>query len=182
MLYPRSSVACGPRTRSNPSDARSRACSPFPRAAQQIVQFFAGRLHDLRTQFERTLRTGHSQTAILLVETAAISLQRRFGHPARGVFEGVETLAFLLGAAARLAQERPASGRLQAFAGVGHPFEQLPVEKLARGGELAQSSPVSGTISSAAALGVGARRSAAKSAMVKSISCPMAETIGTSEA
>ena len=41
-----------------------------------------------------------------------------------------------------------------------------------RGAEIATS----GTINSAAALGVGARRSATKSAMVKSISCPIALT------
>ena len=39
----------------------------------------------------------------------------------------------------------------------------------------------SGTTSSAAADGVGARRSATKSQMVKSVSCPTAETIGISE-
>ena len=38
---------------------------------------------------------------------------------------------------------------------------------------------MSGTISSAAALGVGARRSATKSQIVKSISCPTADTTGT---
>ena len=37
------------------------------------------------------------------------------------------------------------------------------------------------TINSAAALGVGARRSATKSAMVKSISCPTALTTGIGE-
>ena len=37
-------------------------------------------------------------------------------------------------------------------------------------------------MSSAAAEGVGARRSAAKSAMVKSVSWPMAETTGRREA
>ena len=37
-------------------------------------------------------------------------------------------------------------------------------------------------ISSAAAEGVGARRSATKSAMVKSVSCPIAETTGSREA
>ena len=36
----------------------------------------------------------------------------------------------------------------------------------------------SGTASSAAAEGVGARRSATKSAMVKSVSCPIAEITG----
>ena len=40
---------------------------------------------------------------------------------------------------------------------------------------------ISGTINSAAALGVGARKSATKSEMVKSISWPTAETIGTAE-
>ena len=40
-------------------------------------------------------------------------------------------------------------------------------------------STMSGTISSAAALGVGARKSATKSQIVKSISCPIAETTGT---
>ena len=39
---------------------------------------------------------------------------------------------------------------------------------------------MSGTASSAAALGVGARRSAAKSAMVKSVSWPTAEMTGVS--
>ena len=41
-----------------------------------------------------------------------------------------------------------------------------------------KSSPASGTSSSAAADGVGARRSAAKSAIVKSISWPIALTTG----
>ena len=44
------------------------------------------------------------------------------------------------------------------------------------------TSIASGTISSPAALGVGARKSATKSAIVKSISCPTAETTGISEA
>ena len=44
------------------------------------------------------------------------------------------------------------------------------------------SSAAEGTINSAAALGVGARRSATKSAIVKSTSCPTAETIGTTAA
>ena len=41
------------------------------------------------------------------------------------------------------------------------------------------SSAVSGTASSAAADGVGARRSAAKSQIVKSVSCPTADITGT---
>jgi len=44
------------------------------------------------------------------------------------------------------------------------------------------NSSSAGTISSAAALGVGARKSATKSAIVKSISCPTAEIIGISDA
>ena len=43
-------------------------------------------------------------------------------------------------------------------------------------------SPRSLTINSAAAEGVGARKSATKSLMLKSISCPTALTIGIEEA
>src|SRR5947207_1404059 len=46
--------------------------------------------------------------------------------------------------------------------------------------EMSSSSPArSGLTSSAAAVGVGARRSATKSAIVKSVSCPIPVTTGT---
>ena len=46
----------------------------------------------------------------------------------------------------------------------------------------AQNSSLAATTSSAAADGVGARRSATKSAIVKSTSCPIAEITGIGEA
>ena len=70
------------------------------------------------------------------------------------------------------------SGRRQLRISPRTPAGQAPPQHL----QLRSRSAATGTAISAAAEGVGARRSATKSAMVKSVSCPTAEITGTRQA
>src|ERR1700691_5154561 len=120
---------------------------------------------------QHACRGAAEEPRVAFREVPPVTLQAGTHGPREALNQIIESLHLLLQSHARMCELQATADGIQAR--VRHP-------KLA---PHAGSQPTrSGTTSSAAADGVGARASATKSAMVKSISCPTPQTTGSRQA